>query len=107
MNNYFKLIETDALDTLLLKGTFPFSKYLFWDTEVENIDLAKNSRYVIERVLTRGQLRDFYLLTRIYNNDQIKAALIKSRELDAKTINFCSLYFNIPKNEMHVAPFHS
>ena len=54
MNNYFKLIETDALDTLLLKGTFPFSKYLFWDTEVEkNLSLLTIRHYdaaTIERL---------------------------------------------------------
>ena len=42
----------------------------------------------------------------MYNQDQIKTALIKSRKLDAKTVNFCSLYFGIPKKEMQVAPFY-
>ena len=107
MNNYFRLIDTAALDELLQKGIFPFSKYLFWDTEIDSIDIKKNDRYIIERVLTRGQLKDFYLLTHIYTRDEITNALFKCREMDAKTVNFCSLYFNIPKNKMHVSPFYS
>ncbi len=107
MNNYFKLIDIKALDELILKDSFPFSKYLFWDTPIGNIDIKKNYRYIIERVLTRGQLKDFYLLTRMYTSDEIKKALYKSREMDAKTANFCSLYFDIPINKIHVSPFYS
>lgn len=88
-------------------GDFPFSQYLFWDTPVEGIDLKINKRYMIERILTRGFLEDFYLLTKLYSNEEIISALKKSKEPDPKTVNFCSHYFNISKSEMHVSSFYS
>jgi len=106
MSQYFKFIDTKKLDEKLRSNEFPFSSYLFWDTPVDSIDINKNKRYVVERVLTRGFLEDFYLLTKIYETEDIKAALKKSRELDPKTINFCSYYFNLPKSEMHVSSFY-
>jgi len=78
----------------------------FWDAEIGSIDLTANARYVIERVLTRGTLEDFYLLVDIYTQDQIRNALRKSKELDPKTVHFCSRYFNIPQSEMHVSSFY-
>jgi len=107
MNQYFNFLDTKKLDEKLIGGEFPFSKYLFWDTAIGNIDLQKNKRYIIERVVSRGFLQDFYMLTKLYSKEEIKEALRKSRELDPKTINFCSYYFNIPKSEMHVSSFYS
>ena len=85
---------------------FPFSKNLFWDNEVEDIDLQIHKRYVIERVITRGSLNDFKALTDLYTHDQIIHAITQSKELDSKTAHFCSWYFNIPKTELHVSSFY-
>ena len=103
---YFRFIDTQKLDRKAETETFPFSAHLFWDSPVDTIDLEKNQRYVIERVLTRGFTDDFYLLLKLYSSEQIKTALRKSNELDAKTVNFCSQYFNLPKSEMHVSSFY-
>lgn len=107
MSSYFNFIDTKALDKRVQTGEFPFSQNLFWDTSIKNIDLKKNQRYIIERVLTRGFLEDFYLLLKLYTTNELKEAILKSRVLDAKTINFCSHYFNIPKSEMHASSFYS
>jgi hypothetical protein len=87
--------------------SFPFSQNLFWDCNIEDIDLEKNSRYVIERVLTRGQMKDFKTLLKIYDSTKIKNAIIKSKELDPKTAHFCSWYFHIPESNIHVSPYYN
>ena len=87
-------------------NNFPFSKNLFWDCEVADIDLKKNRRYVVERVLTRGQMEDFKSLLLVYNKEEIVEGILKSRELDPKTAHFCSWYFGIPENQLHVSSFH-
>ena len=107
MSQYFKFIDTKKLDEKLFADGFPFSQYLFWDTPVNEISIEKNKRYIVERVVTRGFLQDFYLLTKLYTIEEIKEALKKSKELDPKTIHFCSHYFNLPKSEMHVSSFYS
>ena len=106
MENYFNLINTRLLDIKLKQERFPFSKYLFWDSNPENIDIPKHKRYIVERVLTRGSLEDFYMLLKLYSSEEIKEAITKSKELDPKTVNFCSLYFNIPKTSLHVSSFY-
>jgi hypothetical protein len=106
MNQYFNFIDTKALDEHLATADFPFSQYLFWDTPIANIDVQRHKRYIVERVVTRGFLQDFYLLTKMYNTEEIKESLRKSRELDPKTVDFCSYYFNLPKSEMHVSSFY-
>lgn len=106
MSTYFEFIDTNTLDEKIKSGVFPFTRNLFWDSTIENIDLKKNQRYVIERVLTRGFTADFYIILKIYTADEIKDALRKSKELDPKTLQFCSEYFKINKNEMHVSSFY-
>ncbi len=89
-----------------MTATFPFSQYLFWDAQVEDIDLQKNKRYVIERVMTRGKMEDFKMLLTLYSREEIKEELKKSKELDPKTRHFCSWYFDIPENELHAPSFY-
>lgn len=106
VNSYFKFLDIEALDAKLNTVDFPFNKSLFWDCNICDIDLKQNSRYVIERVLTRGFTEDFYLLLKIYSPEEIKTAILKSKELDRKTVHFCSWFFNIPQSEMHVSSFY-
>lgn len=106
MNSYFKMIDTVRLDKKIKSGEFPFSQNLFWETAIARIEMQRHRRYIIERVLTRGMLEDFYIMTHIYSIEEIREVLRKSKELDPKTIQFCSRYFNIPKNEMNVSSFY-
>lgn len=107
MSSYFNYIDTASLDKKLETGEFPFSKYLFWDTPIELIDREKHKKSIIERVLTRGFLEDFYTLVKMYSSEEITDAIKKSRVLDKKTANFCSLYFNIPLNEINASSYYS
>lgn len=107
MNSYFSFIDTEFLNRKLITAEFPFSQYLFWDTPIEMIDLKKHKKYIIERVLSKGFLSDFYLLIKIYSNDEITTAIKSSKSLDKKTVNFCSNYFNVPLNELYASPYYS
>lgn len=69
--------------------------------------MEKHKSYIIERVLSRGLLSDFYFLLQLYTPEDIVVAVKKSKVLDKKTVNFCSLYFKIPLNEMHASSFYS
>ena len=96
----------DACRIKMTMTPFPFSQYLFWDAQVEDIDLQKNKRYVIERVMTRGKMEDLETLLILYSKGEIRAALKESKELDPKTRHFCSWYFEIPENELHASSFY-
>jgi hypothetical protein len=107
MNTYFNFLPEHIFNKKVQRGDFPFSQFLFWDTPFENIDTEKHKNYIIERVLSRGLLQDFYFLLKLYSTEEIKEAVIKSKVLDKKTVNFCSHYFKIPISEMHASPYYN
>lgn len=72
---------------------------LFWDVDFNNIDYQKYSQFIINRVLLRGTIKDWQELKSYYGLERIKQEIIKMRYLDQKTLNFCSIYFNISKTE--------
>ena len=74
-------------------------KALFWDIKPESIDFDKHVRYVVERVLTRGNCSDWSELRKFYGLERIKSEIIQVRYLDRITLSFCSAYFNIPKEK--------
>ena len=75
------------------------SSSLFWDVDASNIDWDKHSRFVIERVLTRGTLDDWNEIKRGYGREKIKEEALQIRFLDKVTLSFCSHYFDVPKEE--------
>ncbi|MFN0036297.1 MAG: DUF6922 domain-containing protein [Saprospiraceae bacterium] len=76
-----------------------FSTNLFWDTDETTLDSAKHTRFIVERVLTRGRLADWYALSHLYGYERIKQEALKIRYLDKVTLSFCSSFFKVPKSK--------
>ena len=38
------------------------SSYLFWDTDINNVDMDMHPSYIIQRVMEYGQLEDWHLI---------------------------------------------
>jgi len=74
-----------------------FSKHLFWDVNIEDLDFVNNKKYVIHRVLEYGLMEDWRLLNKIYGIDEIGKIAITLKNLDNKTLSFVSLLTKIPK----------
>jgi hypothetical protein len=72
---------------------------LFWDINFSELDYEMNARQIIERVLTRGSLKDWFQIKSYYGIDRIKNEIIRIRSLDKITLNFCSKYFKIQKKQ--------
>ncbi|MFN0036924.1 MAG: DUF6922 domain-containing protein [Saprospiraceae bacterium] len=72
---------------------------LFWDTDAAAIDWEKNARWVITRVLSRGNLPDFQELVLYYGLERIKTELLQVRFLDKKTLSFAAALFQVPKEK--------
>lgn len=75
------------------------NKTLFWDINPDELDFEKNARFIIERVLTRGKLTDWYEALHYYGWERIKIESLQIRYLDNLTLVFCSTIFEIPKTE--------
>ncbi len=107
MSLYFKYLPEAILNQTVDRSNFPFAQNLFWDAPLPTIDIEKHKNFIIERVICRGLLADFYLLLKLYTKEEIKTAIKLSKSLDPKTLNFCSIYFEIPYSDLHASSFYS
>ncbi len=72
---------------------------LFWDINLDELRPDSHARFIIERVLMRGRLADWFQIKEYYGLEKIKNAVVKARYLDKITLSFCSAYFDIPKEK--------
>ena len=72
---------------------------LFWDVNVESIDLQQHRASVIEHITTRGRLDEFREILNYYGWDIVKQTLLQTRYLDKVTLAFCSALFDLPISE--------
>ena len=75
------------------------SRVLFWDVNYDTIDWENKVRFVIERVVSRGNQSDWLAIRTHYGLERIKNEMLQTRYLDKKTLNFLSKLFEIPKTE--------
>ncbi len=75
------------------------SPHIFWDVDVQSIDMEKNGVFVLQRVLQYGILKDWVLLKSIMGVDNIKAFAIQLPTLDDVSISFLSNLYKIDKSE--------
>lgn len=78
----------------------PIRKELFWDFEFEKLDIEKHKRIIIERVITLGNLDEFFFLLKVYNSKTLVNEIQQIGYLDPKTVSFVSKFFNIDKNNL-------
>lgn len=81
------------------------SKQLFWDVNITEIDAEIHSLFIVERVLTRGTLDDFRAIKNYYGVDKLKLIIVEIKNLDERTLSFCSVYFSIPKSKFRCYNF--
>jgi hypothetical protein len=72
---------------------------LFWDVQFSSMDIRAHRRFIIERVVSRGNLKDWNLLKKIYDKNIIKDEVVRMRSLDRKTVNFLSVYYGIARKD--------
>jgi hypothetical protein len=70
---------------------------LFWDVSFDGIDYESNARFVIGRVLGRGNFDDWKELCRYYGLDRIRDEALQLRYMDKITLSFCKTIFDIPE----------
>ncbi len=68
---------------------------LFWDTNLKNVHIKRNSRYIIERILEMGSLDAVTWMQRAYTVRHILDVLATSRSLGKKSIHFWEVWFGV------------
>ena len=72
----------------------------FWDVNLDELDLQKHRRFIIERLLNEGNHHTLKWLFEVYDEAELKDAVCKSRGLNMKTALFWQKYFGLRKEEM-------
>lgn len=70
---------------------------IFWDIDPKTLDYEKHARFIIQRVIQKGSLKDWATIKSYYGLEFIKGEILLMRHLDPKTLNFFSTYFGIDK----------
>ncbi|MCF7911913.1 MAG: hypothetical protein K9M99_05260 [Candidatus Cloacimonetes bacterium] len=83
------------LDSKLTNSLNSFSNYLFWDTDITDLDPERNAYYIIPRVVDYGMQKDVKLLFMIYAEDFIKNVLLSVPYLHKQTISYFALKYNL------------
>jgi len=76
-----------------------FSPHLFWDTNLEKLDIRKDKKYIIERVMNYGLEKDEILLYKLYSSGTIKRTVTKLDTLNQRTIAYLSMIFNLKETK--------
>ena len=75
------------------------SRYLFWDTNLQKLDFEARASFVLQRVFTMGMQEDEWKAIKYYGKERIREEVIKCKSLDKKTMNYLSVFYNIPKKD--------
>ena len=75
------------------------SKHLFWDVNIHELDLQKNRKQIIHRVLDYGLIDDWKIIQNYYGIKEIAEIALTIKDLDKKSASFISLISKIPKEK--------
>jgi len=76
-----------------------FRQALFWDTNPKKIDMKKNKRYIIERILRFGDFDDYRWMRKVYSVEDVKNVILEKRvDLDPKSISLWCRNFGIKES---------
>lgn len=78
----------------------PEFKPIFWDTAMQNLDLKKHKKYIIERVLNFGDLEHFSWLLQNYTPEEIIEEVKSNRQIDKRSAVLVANFFDVDKEEI-------
>jgi hypothetical protein len=76
-----------------------FSKNLFWDIDIANLDMDKHARYIVERVLDYGDWSDWLLIRDYYGLERLKEIALGIRSLFPESLSFIATVTRTPENQ--------
>ena len=73
---------------------------LLWEFDLEKFDWQRMRNEVVQRVLERGRMDDFYAILNLYGVEGVKAALREIPYMNDKDMNFACVAFDLRKEEL-------
>ncbi len=72
----------------------------FWDVHIDQLELTRHQRFIIERLLNEGDHHTLHWLFETYSEADIRQTVQISRNLSRKTARYWQYYFNLKEEEM-------
>lgn len=83
------------------KDLYSVSPTLLWEYDLSDFDWWKSRKIVVQRILERGWLKDFYAAFNIYGGIKGFREIVKDVPyLSPRDINFVCIAFNLKKEEL-------
>ena len=73
---------------------------MLWEYDLERFDWQQMRNEVVQRVLERGRMDDFYAILNMYGIEGVKAALREIPYMNDKDMNFACITFGLNKEEL-------
>ncbi len=73
---------------------------LLWDYNPDQINWQNMRIVVVQRVIERGRMDDFYAMLNLYGLEGVKDAIKKIAYLNAKDLSFVCSVFNLKKKDL-------
>jgi uncharacterized protein DUF6922 len=71
------------------------SKQAFWDVDMDKIDYENGVLNILERIIYKGNNRDFMAIRKFYGDKRIRREIIHTKCFGPKEVNFCCLIFKL------------
>lgn len=82
-------------------GEVTISPSLLWEYDLSHFDWWKSRKIVVQRVIERGWLKDFYAAFNLYGGISGFREIIKEvPSLSSRDMNFVCVIFNLKKEEL-------
>jgi hypothetical protein len=75
-----------------------FSEHLFWDVDRSKLDFSANKEQIVYQVVEFGLMKDWVLLQRIFNHEELKQIVVNLRQLDPVTLAYLAHFFKLDKS---------
>lgn len=75
---------------------FPFNHRLFWDVNLNQIDLKKHDKFIIVRIFERGDVEDIRQCRRFYSAEKIKSALLTTKHFLTTRLHLAAAIIDEP-----------
>lgn len=93
------ITKNTQTEGLLLKVPAQF-RVLFWDTDLEAIDVEKHKIYIIERLLDFGDEDAYRWLFKVYSDTAIITVIRESRRITPQTAMMMANFYGLPQEEL-------
>ena len=73
---------------------------LLWEYDLSDFDWQNMRNVVVQRVLERGRMDDYYAMLNLYGREGVREALRMIPYMNRKDMNFACFVFGLKKEEM-------